>query len=277
MKEVVNIRKRVICLALCLGVLVNQIMIAHCNKVIAQESDNVDFIDFQYSTSDSLFEPLGQSNIESKKIKTEQIQSKVSKQVVLDKKSVEQQELKNSNNPINNKPTDRKQTIVTSSEKNTQGKDNFSMHKTVNTQQKQYSYYNPNRPKWDEFCPFGLENVRQKDEKFHFWGTNARYKADNQNYWYERKKDFDKELAFCDSVQQVYQNECYAKIRIRQQRLNASYIDPWQQAEIRRQRVLQATSLWMWYDATKNKNINVNHSGTVNKNINIHNSRHFFY
>lgn len=91
MKEVVNIRKRVICLALCLGVFVNQIMIAHCNKVIAQESDDVDFIDFQYSTSDSLYDTFGQPDIEFKDLESSETWSKVDEHIYWDKNSVDAQ------------------------------------------------------------------------------------------------------------------------------------------------------------------------------------------
>lgn len=143
----------------------------------------------------------------------------------------------------------------------------------------QYLRYNPNRPEWSEFCPYGLETA-QKDDSFHLWATNARYKADNQNYWVERRKDFEKDVAFCDKVQPEYQNACYQKVRIRQLRINSNYIDPWQKAEIRRRQFQEAYNMQLWYDATKNKNINVHHSGNINNNMNLNINgiyRHQFY
>ena len=84
MKKIINIRKRVICLGLCLGLIINQMMILHCNKVIAVEADDSDFLDFSYSTSDSLYDTFGQPDMDSNDKKTEKHSKVVSKSISAD-------------------------------------------------------------------------------------------------------------------------------------------------------------------------------------------------
>ena len=91
MKKIINIRKRVICLGLCLGLIINQMMILHCNKVIAIETSDSDLLDFQYSTSDSLYDTFGQPDIEFKDLESSETWSKVDEHIYWDKNSVDAQ------------------------------------------------------------------------------------------------------------------------------------------------------------------------------------------
>ena len=53
----------------------------------------------------------------------------------------------------------------------------FSLVSFADTQK-----YNPNRPEWDELCPYGMADVTL-DTSRHIPGTKAAWKAEEQNYW----------------------------------------------------------------------------------------------
>ena len=225
------IRKRIIMLGLVLGLAVNQVMLYQSGAISADS----------YVVPQLLLDDMQKNmGVNNRAINNYQRQNTQSNQQVINvDKSVYQQPMQTQNN-------------------------NYYRYEQVNN-------YDPNRPEWSEFCPYGLENITTKDDSFHLWATNSRYSADNRNYWVDRRKDFEKHLAQCDSVQDTNARYgCYAKLRQRQQRITENYVDPWQRAEIQRQKWAQASQTWMMYDAIKNQNINVNHRGTVNRNINFH-------
>lgn len=81
--------------------------------------------------------------------------------------------------------------------------------------------YNPNRPEWSDFCPFGLENVNL-DEKTHI-SYQARANAKENNYWVHRRQEFNKGLEFCDNLQNNLQGACYNKLAEKQIRYNSQH------------------------------------------------------
>ena len=143
--------------------------------------------------------------------------------------------------------------------------------------------YNPYRPEWKEFCPYGMEYAAP-DNSFHMPGTMKALHAEDMNYWYQRKQDFEKELSFCDNVDIGARNACYDKLRIRQQQINSTYVSAqeryaqrqaqWaqvgnaiQQQNYQQQQLnLQRQNMMMqnmpkWSDvAPKQYNVNVNHN-----------------
>lgn len=233
-----------------MGLIVNQTMLFYANKALAVDTVNSALIteDFQVQIN-----PLDVIN-------------------KVDQKQAEQIQNGRNKNPMIN--YDLNMPIVNYSISNMQSSNNINnsnvpVYGNATTSSVQSTAYNPDRPEWIEFCPYGYENA-SKDNEFHLWGTNSRYKAEDQNYWVERRKDFEKHLAYCDKIQDsIAQSGCYLKLRQRQNRISASYVDPWTKAEIRQEKMRQGLGMWMMYDATKNKNVNVNHSGTVNQNYNV--------
>lgn len=241
------VRKRVITLGLVLGLAVNQIILYQTKTVAADEYNIPQFLmnDIQQNLG------TNQTDVNANSVQPNQQQVVIQQNHPQQVQEIPYSEQININKNVYQNPAQTRNNDY--------------------TQYQQVNNYDPNRPEWSEFCPYGLENARTKDDSFHMWGTNARYSADFQNYWVDRKKDFDNHLAQCDSVQDTNSRYgCYAKLRERQHRITANYVDPWQQAEIRRQRWAQAGQAWMMYDAMKNQNVNVNHSGTVNRYINFH-------
>jgi len=230
------IRRRIIMLGLVLGLAVNQVML-YQSRAISADSYVVPQL-----LLDDMQKNMGVNNRAINNYQSQNTQS--NQQVINVDKSVYQQPMQTQNN-------------------------NYYRYEQVNS-------YDPNRPEWSEFCPYGLENITTKDDTFHMWGTNSRYSADFRNYWVDRKKDFDNHLVQCDSVQDTNARYgCYAKLRQRQQRITENYIDPWQKAAVRDQKLQNALQNWnnsiqnqQYIDAIKNQNVNVNYSGTMNHNIN---------
>ena len=101
--------------------------------------------------------------------------------------------------------------------------------------------YNPVRPEWNEFCPYGMENP-VTDNNFHMPGTKKAWHAEESNYWYKRKQNFERDLSFCDSVEKDVQNACYEKLRFRQHQISSSYISPEQRWEQTRLNLNQASN-----------------------------------
>ncbi len=259
-KQKYRIRKRVICLGLGLGLAVSQLIIFKANKALA--------VDIMKNPSEITL----QENIDPLEIINKVNQNETQRTQLRQNSSSDLKNINNiqSNNKQMTAPIPINKSNITQMQNYSQNQFQQNTPPPVNYGNVTANYqtnaggYDASRPEWIEFCPFGLENA-QKDDSFHFWGTNSRYKAEDQNYWVERRKDFEKHLAYCDKVTQIAaRNACYQKLRKRQQRISASYVDPWKKAEIRQER-------WMRYaaiDAIKNPNINIRHSGTVNQNIN---------
>ena len=76
----------------------------------------------------------------------------------------------------------------------------------------QNELYNPNRPEWIEFCPIEYINASYDNRKFVPY--YSRMKSWENNYWVERKRIFNVEVAKCDAILQLeLKNSCYAKVR----------------------------------------------------------------
>jgi len=90
--------------------------------------------------------------------------------------------------------------------------------------------YNPNRPEWNEFCPFGMENPQPEKHKF-MDSVMTKYIKQDQVYWLQRKQDFEQCLNNCDNLDENDRDACYAKLRYRQGNLNNSYVSPQQRYE----------------------------------------------
>ncbi len=143
--------------------------------------------------------------------------------------------------------------------------------------------YNPNRPEWKEICPYGMEYVAP-DNSFHMPGTMKALHAEDSNYWYQRKQNFEKELSFCDSVDIGSRNACYEKLRMREYQTNSTYVSAqeryaqrqaqWaqvgnalqqqnyqqQQLKLQRQNMMMQ-NMTKWSDvAPRQYNVNVNHN-----------------
>ena len=103
--------------------------------------------------------------------------------------------------------------------------------------------YNPNRPEWNEFCPFGMENA-VIDTKFHLPMSQKGLTAKEQNYWVERKQDFEQNLSFCDSVEKASQDACYQKLRNRQYQINATYDSPQEKAAQQQAQFMQFSNIF---------------------------------
>jgi hypothetical protein len=98
--------------------------------------------------------------------------------------------------------------------------------------------YNPNRPEWNEFCPFGLENPETKETKW-YQPYYTKINAKEQNYWAQRKQDFEKSLNFCDKVEAKHQNACYEKIKTRQINLNNNHVTALKESENVQAQIMQ--------------------------------------
>lgn len=98
--------------------------------------------------------------------------------------------------------------------------------------------YNPNRPEWNEFCPFGFEAPVTKETKW-YQPYYTKMNAKEQNYWAQRKQDFEKSLDFCDKVEIKYQNACYEKIKTRQINLNNNHVTALKESENVQAQIMQ--------------------------------------
>ena len=125
------------------------------------------------------------------------------------------------------------------------------------------------RPEWYEFCPLEFENPKHYTIPL----TNPHF---DNNYWYKRKKEFEKYLNECDKKEGQYRFICYDKLRSREISLSLKWVPM-------RQKCINFNNNWQrtreraeLIDAIKNKNIY--HSGTVNVNSNIRgNFTHYIY
>lgn len=257
-----RIRKRIICLGLVLGIAVNQVILFQAHNVLAADN-NVTVMPPQYININpvDIINKVDELELKNNNSSHQPIINFDNNKPLVNYSSTVNQytnspDLNKANYPMNSQPPNN---IIYGHNQN----NNYHTPSNAITQ------YNPNRPEWTEFCPYGLENA-QKDDSFHLWATNSRYQAENQNYWVDRRKDFEKHLAYCDKIQDANaQNACYGKIRERQKRITDSYVDPWQKAEIKMEKFRNAANTWLMYDAIKNQNVNVRHSGTVNQNYNV--------
>ena len=257
-----RIRKRIIFLGLCLGLAVNQIMIFQANKAIAQ---SIEVNPYAQEAVQKQINPLEIINRVDKQYA--QNQQKNTNYTPLSQQNSHAIEINNTQNSQNIQTVQPIQNSAVYYPQQNIYPNYYGNQNT--TYQTGITKYNPDRPEWIEFCQYGLENAKE-DDSFHFWCTNSRYKAEDQNYWVERRKDFEKHLAYCDKIQDsIAQSGCYQKLRLRQNRISANYVDPWTKAAIWQEKLQRGLGALMMYDAVKNPNIRVNHSGTVTRNINL--------
>ena len=77
-------------------------------------------------------------------------------------------------------------------------------------------------PRWDDFCPDGLENAEYKEIQW-FWPEGTKSTQEIYNYWANRRKEFDFALSQCRAMDNEYQEKCYDGLRRRQKFFNDQY------------------------------------------------------
>lgn len=90
------------------------------------------------------------------------------------------------------------------------------------------------RPLWTEFCPKGLENAEYKEIQW-FWPEGTKSTQAIYNYWAQRRVEFNRGLAECDSIQGGVNNSCYDELRKRQLFVTEQYDKDIQQKQISNQ------------------------------------------
>lgn len=90
------------------------------------------------------------------------------------------------------------------------------------------------RPQWTEFCPKGLENAEYKEIQW-FWPEGTKSTQAIYNYWAQRRVEFNRGLAECDSIQGGVNNSCYDELRKRQLFVTEQYDKDIQQKQISNQ------------------------------------------
>lgn len=90
------------------------------------------------------------------------------------------------------------------------------------------------RPKWTDFCPRGLENSEYKEIQ-NFWPDGTKSTQAIYNYWAERRKEFERDLAKCDELNGGPNNSCYTLLKERQLFVNEQYRRDIQQKQITNQ------------------------------------------
>lgn len=80
------------------------------------------------------------------------------------------------------------------------------------------------KPEWSDFSAYGYENAKF-DDSFYFLFYNRIYR-DKNNYWAQRKYDFEKMVSECDKKTSENRDACYIKVTQRQERINAEYNKP---------------------------------------------------
>lgn len=124
--------------------------------------------------------------------------------------------------------------------------------------------YNPNRPEWKDICPYGYEDANEYNTSKSIVGTDKHWAIKEYNYWVDRKKRFENDLAECDILETEYQNACYLKLSAREEKLNMTTITPLQEWGKRQNQWRQSGQNYMMYDAIKNKNYNINGNIRIN-------------
>lgn len=106
--------------------------------------------------------------------------------------------------------------------------------------QEQYTgNYDPNRPEWKDFAPYGWDKVTLDPKEGTYWTTEKINKATARRYWYERRQDFEKDLAQCDRLQKDYKYACYEKLKIRQANINEQKKQKEQEEFVKQMRMAQ--------------------------------------
>ncbi len=90
------------------------------------------------------------------------------------------------------------------------------------------------RPDWADFCPRGLENAEYKEVQW-FWPEGTKSTQEIYNYWAQRRKEFEKNLAECDQIQGGVNDSCYETLKQRQLFVNEQYNKDIKQKQITNQ------------------------------------------
>ena len=167
-------------LGLVLGLAINQIMLYQTRTVAAEEYNVPQFL------IQDMQKNMGVSNRTINNYSGQNTQPQ--KPIINVDKSVYQQPMQTQNN-------------------------NYYMYEQVNS-------YNPNRPEWKDFAPYGWDNVTLDPKEGTYWNTEKIQQATARHYWYDRRQDFERDLAQCDRLQNEYRNACYEKLKIRQANIN---------------------------------------------------------
>ena len=188
------VRKRVTTLGLVLGLAVNQIILYQSRAISAEE-----YVIPQYLMDDI-------------------------------KKNVGTKNNVNSNNQVQNSQTITIDKNISQQPQSYQYSKQISIENNVNTQPVQvsnnnYNYeqannYDPNRPEWKDFAPYGWDSVTLDPKEGTYWNTVKMQQAAARHYWYDRRQDFERDLVKCDSLQGDYKYACYEKLKIRQSNIN---------------------------------------------------------
>ena len=90
------------------------------------------------------------------------------------------------------------------------------------------------RPQWKDFCPKGLETAEYKEIQ-QFWPDGTKSTQAIYNYWAERRKEFERDLAKCDALGAGSNSSCYMLLKERQLFFNEQYQRDIQQKQISNQ------------------------------------------
>lgn len=89
-------------------------------------------------------------------------------------------------------------------------------------------------PRWDDFCPDGLETAEYKEIQW-FWPEGTKSTQEIYNYWANRRQEFEKALKQCNSMDDIYKEKCYDGLRRRQKFFNDQYKRDIQLQQVTRQ------------------------------------------
>ncbi len=89
-------------------------------------------------------------------------------------------------------------------------------------------------PRWDDFCPDGLENAEYKEIQW-FWPEGTKSTQEIYNYWANRRSEFNTALRQCNAMDNVYKEKCYDGLRRRQKFFNDQYKRDIQLQQVTRQ------------------------------------------
>lgn len=127
--------------------------------------------------------------------------------------------------------------------------------------------YNPNRPEWNEFCPVEYQNAEFDKRKIVPYAKKV-YQWEN-NYWVNRRTQFNSDVAKCDSIPQMdIKDRCYAKLRAVQYSQNENF-EKSKSVQLQ-ERQVQDALMYGFFMKTTPQNLNLKIDGNMNHNVNYH-------
>ena len=190
------VRKRVITLGLVLGLAVNQIILYQTKTVAADEYNIPQFLmnDIQQNLG------TNQTDVNANSVQPNQQQVVIQQNHPQQVQEIPYSEQININKNVYQNPAQTRNNDY--------------------TQYQQVNNYDPNRPEWKDYAPYGLDNATLDPKEGTYWNSVKAQQAAIRHYWYERRKDFENDLAKCDNLQGNNRYACYEKLRIRQANIN---------------------------------------------------------